>query len=67
MYVLRTQEARFNDLSDYSFPPNYLEGLAGYQDFRIHYLDEGRQPNDAGPKVFYVCMASPPGATSIAR
>ncbi|MHA7900945.1 MAG: haloalkane dehalogenase [Henriciella sp.] len=34
---LRTPDARFENLSDYPFAPNYLE-VEGY---RIHYVDEG--------------------------
>ncbi|MEO0982535.1 MAG: haloalkane dehalogenase, partial [Pseudomonadota bacterium] len=35
--TLRTPDARFADLPDYPFAPNYIES-AGY---RIHYVDEG--------------------------
>jgi haloalkane dehalogenase len=41
--VLRTPDARFADLPDYPFPPNY-KTIAGY---RLHYLDEG--PPTADP------------------
>ena len=47
--VLRTPEARFANLPDYDFEPNYLSvdgGVLG--ELRMHYLDEG--PND-GPVV----------------
>ncbi len=39
---IRTPDENFNDLHDYSFRPNYH----GWQDLRMHYLDEG--PKD-GP------------------
>ena len=39
--VLRTPESRFENLKDYSFKPNYVEGLKGYEGIRGHYLDEG--------------------------
>lgn len=42
--VARTPEARFADLPDYPFAPNYAEVLG----YRLHYLDEG--PKD-GPTV----------------
>ncbi|MCX6396347.1 MAG: haloalkane dehalogenase [Propionibacteriales bacterium] len=40
---LRTPNARFNDLPDYPFEPNYIE----VDGFRVHYVDEG--PGDAAP------------------
>ncbi len=46
--VLRTPDARFENLEDYPFSPNYLEirvrrGVGGQEDspMRIHYVDEG--------------------------
>jgi haloalkane dehalogenase len=39
--ALRTPEARFHDLPDYPFAPNYRDDLAGYPGLRMHYLDEG--------------------------
>ena len=43
MKVLRTPEARFANLPDYSFAPHYAE----VDGLRLHYLDEG--PRDALP------------------
>src|SRR6266498_1715707 len=43
MKVLRTPEARFEDLPDYPFTPNYVEIDAGdgaSTPLRVHYLDE---------------------------
>ena len=37
MDVLRTPEERFENLPDFPFPPNYLEG----EGMRMHYLDVG--------------------------
>lgn len=39
--MLRTPDHRFSLLPGFSFTPNYLEELRGYQGIRIHYLDEG--------------------------
>ena len=39
--VLRTPEARFADLADFPYAPNYLQ----VGDIRLHYVDEG--PRDA--------------------
>lgn len=41
--ILRTPDARFQNLKDYPFEPHYLE----IQGLRVHYLDEG--PRDAEP------------------
>jgi haloalkane dehalogenase len=41
--VIRTPEARFENLPGYPFSPNYLQ----WDDFRIHYVDEG--PRDGEP------------------
>ena len=41
MKALRTPDARFNDLPDYPFAPNYAEVGDG---LRLHYLDEGEGP-----------------------
>jgi haloalkane dehalogenase len=41
--VLRTPDARFENLEGYPFQPNYME----IQGLRVHYLDEG--PRDAAP------------------
>ncbi len=41
--ILRTPDARFADLKDFPFKPNYMQ----IGDYRIHYLDEG--PTDAAP------------------
>ena len=43
--VLRTPDERFNDLPDFSYAPNYLDDLKGYEGLRLHYVDEG--PRDA--------------------
>jgi haloalkane dehalogenase len=46
--VLRTPDAAFADLADYSFAPHFLEVDApGAPPLRLHYVDEG--PRDAAP------------------
>ncbi|HYW02682.1 MAG TPA: haloalkane dehalogenase [Gammaproteobacteria bacterium] len=49
MRILRTPDARFEDLPGFPFAPHYLEVPAGEGDqrLRLHYLDEG--PADADP------------------
>jgi haloalkane dehalogenase len=39
--ALRTPDARFDNLHNYPFAPNYRDDLAGYPGLRMHYLDEG--------------------------
>lgn len=39
--ALRTPEARFVDLPDWPFAPRYIDDLDGYEDLRMHYVDEG--------------------------
>ena len=41
--ILRTPDARFENIEDYPFEPNYLQ----IGDYRVHYLDEG--PASADP------------------
>ncbi len=49
MDILRTPEARFEDLEDYPFEPHYLlvADRQEAQELRVHYVDEG--PGDAQP------------------
>jgi haloalkane dehalogenase len=43
--ALRTPDARFANLPNFSYPPNYVDSLPGYEGLRAHYLDLG--PRDA--------------------
>ncbi len=56
MKVLRTPDSRFSNLPGFTFEPNYVEGLPGYEHLRIHYLDEG--PKDANRT--YLCLHGEP-------
>ena len=48
MNALRTPDARFEDLVDWSFAPRYLAiADAEFSELRMHYVDEG--PRDAAP------------------
>ena len=40
---VRTAEENFTDLPGFAFAPNYH----GWQDLRMHYLDEGLHPDSA--------------------
>jgi haloalkane dehalogenase len=39
--ALRTPEARFADVPDFGYDPNYIEDLPGYEGLRMAYIDEG--------------------------
>ncbi|MEO0466978.1 MAG: haloalkane dehalogenase [Pseudomonadota bacterium] len=54
--ALRTPDARFENLPDYDFTPNYIDTLASYPGLRVHYLDEG--PKDA--KKTFLCLHGQP-------
>ncbi|MEX5728123.1 haloalkane dehalogenase [Rhodovulum iodosum] len=56
MDVLRTPDERFDNLPGYSFDPNYIDDLDGYEGLRVHYVDEG--PDDA-PRTF-LCLPGEP-------
>ncbi|MBT8099365.1 MAG: alpha/beta fold hydrolase, partial [Gammaproteobacteria bacterium] len=53
--ALRTPDARFENLPDWPFAPNYVEELDGYEGLRMHYVDEG--PKDA---VTFLCLHGEP-------
>ena len=44
--VLRTPDERFYDLPDFQFDPVYIDGLKGFEDLRMHYVDEGPKNSD---------------------
>lgn len=54
--ALRTSDARFENLPDYDFAPNYVDDLPGYEGLRGHYLDVG--PKDAS-EVFLLLHGEP--------
>lgn len=53
---VRTPDEAFGNLPDFDYTPRYLEGLAGYDGLRAHYLDEG--PRDA--EHTYLCLHGEP-------
>jgi haloalkane dehalogenase len=55
MELLRTAEARFENLPGYPWQPHYTDTLPGYEGCRVHYLDEG--PPDA--EVFLCLHGNP--------
>ena len=53
---LRTPDLNFKDLPDYSFEPNYVENLKGFDGLRGHYLDEG----DPDSEEVFLCLHGEP-------
>jgi len=56
MDIVRTPDQRFANLPGYPFRPHYVESLKGFDDLRMHYLDEGP---DIGGQVF-LCLHGQP-------
>ena len=58
--IVRTQEARFEGLPGWRYPPRYIDNLPGFEGLRLHYIDEG--PADAG--VTFLCLHGEPSSVS---
>ncbi|MCG6874514.1 MAG: alpha/beta fold hydrolase [Betaproteobacteria bacterium] len=56
MATLRTPDERFANLPGFAFAPHYVEGLAGFDGLRVHYLDEG--PKEATQT--FLCLHGQP-------
>lgn len=56
MNKLRTPEECFMNLPGFSWPPNYLDDLQGYDGIRVHYIDAG--PADAAKT--WLCLHGQP-------
>jgi pimeloyl-ACP methyl ester carboxylesterase len=57
MEILRTPEERFAGLGKrFPWQPRYVEGLPGYDDLRMHFVDEG--PKDA--EHVFLCLHGEP-------
>jgi haloalkane dehalogenase len=63
MTPLRTPDERFARLPGFAFAPHYLEGLAGFEGLRVHYLDEG--PRDA--RHTFLCLHGQPAWSYLYR
>jgi len=53
--AVRTPDERFENLPGWSYEPNYIEDLPGYEGLRMHYVDEG--PKDG---VTFLCLHGEP-------
>ena len=56
MKSLRTPEERFSNLPNFPYKPQYIEKLPGYEELRLHYIDEG--PKDS--EVIFLCLHGEP-------
>ena len=54
--ALRTPDSRFQGLPDFSYEPNYVNSLPGYEELRAHYLDLG--PKNA--EHTFLCLHGEP-------
>ncbi|MEM6900173.1 MAG: haloalkane dehalogenase [Pseudomonadota bacterium] len=61
--AVRTPDERFEGLPGYNFSPNYVDDLPGYEDLRVHYLDEG--PADAAHT--FLCLHGQPSWSYLYR
>ena len=56
MKVVRTPDERFANLLNFPYTPRYTEVLKGYENLRMHYIDEG--PKDA--QYTFLCLHGQP-------
>ena len=56
MDLLRTPDERFSNLPNFPYEPNYLENIGGFEDVRMHYIDEGSK--DA--EFTFLCLHGQP-------
>jgi tRNA(adenine34) deaminase len=61
--AVRTPEARFAELPDYPWAPNYVADLPALDGLRMHYLDEG--PKEA--QTTYLCLHGNPAWSYLYR
>ena len=63
MKALRTPEERFKNLPGFPYEPNYIEDLPGYENLRMHYIDEG--PKDSN--IIFLCLHGEPSWSYLYR
>ena len=61
--AVRTPEENFANLPGFSYSPNYIDDLPGYEGLRVHYLDEGPKTAD---RVF-LCLHGEPSWSYLYR
>lgn len=63
MQTVRTPDDRFENLPDWPYSPNYIEGLDGIEHIRIAYVDEG--PKDSANT--FLCLHGEPSWSYLYR
>jgi pimeloyl-ACP methyl ester carboxylesterase len=53
---VRTPDERFENLPNFPYNPHYISNLKGFEDLRMHYIDEG--PKDS--KEVFLCLHGQP-------
>jgi pimeloyl-ACP methyl ester carboxylesterase len=61
--VARTPDERFANLPGWTFAPNYIDNLPGFEGMQLHYIDEG--PRDAA--VTFLCLHGEPSWSYLYR
>ena len=56
MEIIRTPDDRFSNLPNFPYEPNYLDNIGGYEQLRMHYLDEGSKK----AKFTFLCLHGQP-------
>ena len=54
--ALRTPENAFENLPDWPYSPKYVNDLQGYENLRVHYIDEGKSSS----KNVFLCLHGQP-------
>ena len=54
--ALRTLDERFENLPNFPYEPHYIDDLKGYENLRMHYIDEGSKDSN---EVF-LCLHGQP-------
>ncbi len=68
--ALRTPDAQFDNLPGYPWQPNYVSDLPSLSGLRMHYLDEGTEPEspiDSGIPITYLCLHGNPAWSYLYR
>lgn len=67
--ALRTPDSAFDGLPDYPWAPHYLSDLPSLQGLRLHHLDEGPRPGEAGHdgSLTWLCLHGNPAWSYLYR
>lgn len=66
--ALRTPDSAFDNLPGYDWPPRYVSDLPSLAGLRMHYLDEGPAPPQAGDNgITWLCLHGNPSWSYLYR